>query len=237
MQFNEHEIFEITKTCADVCDKWFEPLTITLLIETQNAWLCVKKGEKLHKLQCSVNWAARMKHYLENLKVPIKPQFVYGYDGEITKLRFGEGACKAELCWWSIPPKGWEILDEFVKGVIGMVDSLIERAEGQEVSPCTIDFIRVAGTRYSDKCPNVDYKVGTPVGFRRDYGNEYDEFATEICLYPEGDPIGYVPREISKEFSELVEDPSQMIMGNVAMMEEGKVFIHVTRTEGVENNG
>ncbi|GJL73331.1 MAG: hypothetical protein NMNS01_25300 [Nitrosomonas sp.] len=54
---------------------------------------------------------------LSTIQIPAFPKHQMDCDGEFTELEIGGYAGKSSFRWWSVPPEGWEVLDEIVKKI------------------------------------------------------------------------------------------------------------------------
>jgi hypothetical protein len=58
------------------------------------------------------------------LSIPAFPIPIIGCDGGYTELEVGCYQRLSHFRWWSVPPDGWDVLDEIVGKIIKKIDSL-----------------------------------------------------------------------------------------------------------------
>ena len=75
--------------------------------ENYHEWTIDISGEKIKNILS----------ILENAVVPVFPEFLMGDDGTDYTLELSIGH-KVKFNWWSVPPKGYEPLDQFASQLI-----------------------------------------------------------------------------------------------------------------------
>jgi len=61
---------------------------------------------------------------ISQLNIPASPEHVLGCDGGYTELEIGDYGGKSSFRWWSVPPPGWEQLDEIVQGILNLLPNV-----------------------------------------------------------------------------------------------------------------
>jgi len=67
------------------------------------------------------------------LDLPVAPAFDTGCDGGYTELEIGEYWCKSIFRWWSVPPRGWEVLDDLTYELLRLVENFDDSASNTEI--------------------------------------------------------------------------------------------------------
>ena len=71
------------------------------------------------KTDVDKNSVIRVLQRISKLNIPAVPSFeIMGCDGGFTELHIGDYSGAANYRWWSVPPKGWEGLDEVALEVL-----------------------------------------------------------------------------------------------------------------------
>jgi len=55
---------------------------------------------------------------ITTITIPAFPIHHLGCDGGVTELEIGRHSGDSIYRWWSVPPKGWEVLDELVDKIV-----------------------------------------------------------------------------------------------------------------------
>ena len=59
---------------------------------------------------------------LSTITVPAFPRHDMGCDGGFTEIEVGDYGGKSHFRWWSMPPEGWEALDDVARKIIADAD-------------------------------------------------------------------------------------------------------------------
>ena len=66
----------------------------------------------IKEIRVSKRWVCSLFERLEHASIPAFPAPRMGADGGFIELEIGGYSGKAHYRWWSLPPRGWEILDQ-----------------------------------------------------------------------------------------------------------------------------
>ena len=70
------------------------------------------------RIKVAPEWANGILDELRNANIPLLPEEVPGLDGPGFSMSVGSVFGGATYTWWSIPPKGWEILPNVTMKII-----------------------------------------------------------------------------------------------------------------------
>ena len=73
---------------------------------------CSENNNEIKLVPVSKKWVTSLLKRLEHTCIPAFPPPRVGADGGYTELEIGGYCGKAHYRWWSLPPEGWEKLDE-----------------------------------------------------------------------------------------------------------------------------
>ena len=72
---------------------------------------------KTDKYQLNASDMVTLLKKLSNVTIPASPIHEMGCDGSFTELEIGDYNGKAHYRWWSVPPEGWEVLEEITNTI------------------------------------------------------------------------------------------------------------------------
>ena len=75
-------------------------------------WYGGENPNPVKEIRVSKRWVCSLFERLEYASIPAFPSPQMGADGGFTELEIGGYSGKAHYRWWSVPPQGWEILDQ-----------------------------------------------------------------------------------------------------------------------------
>jgi hypothetical protein len=68
---------------------------------------------------------------LRSIRIPPAPDYEMGCDGGFTEVEIGGYGGKAHYRWWSVPPEGWQPLDDIAKEIIRL-SGILEQLRYEE---------------------------------------------------------------------------------------------------------
>ena len=71
----------------------------------------------IKEIRVSKRWVCSLYERLEHASIPAFPSPQMGADGGFIELEIGGYSGKAHYRWWSVPPQGWEILDQIAEEI------------------------------------------------------------------------------------------------------------------------